>query len=223
MQNDPEAARELEALGFRALPVTVAGTRAVLGFDARALKEALGIESEAPRDLSAHELLQKYRLLYEGAKRAVLQIPNDELDWATPQKERRGQTLRQLCFHLFDRPDVCIEAARTGQYTYEMCHEYEHLANNYRTTRELVDFADLAMSRLEDFMTNEAPLLERMVETYFGPKKAGELMNMALAGLALRIKQTYYFQRAIGIEPKNPLTEEQFRGINVPKDIFGQN
>lgn len=44
---------------------------------------------------------------------------------------------------------------------------------------------------------------------------------MALAGLALRIKQTYYFQRAIGIEPQNPLKDGDFSGILVPKNIFG--
>lgn len=193
----------------------------MVGFEIPALKEVLGISGDVPRDLSACELLEKYRILYQGAKRAVLQIPEDKLDWVTPQKERRGQTLRQLAFHLFDRPDVCMDAARTRQFTYEMIHEYEHLANNYRTTRDIVEYADVIMSRLEDFLSNQTGLSETVVEAYFGPKTVGQLLNLALSGTALRIKQTYHFLRAIGVEPQNPMREEEFAGIPVPKNIFG--
>ncbi len=115
----PEIARELEQLGFpglRTLPVTVVdGSKAVSGFDVPALKEVLNIAADAPRWLTSSELLEKYQTFFAGAKRAVLQIPNEKLDWVTPKNERRGQTLRQLAFHLFDRPDVCMDAARIGR------------------------------------------------------------------------------------------------------------
>ncbi len=222
MENHPDLAKELKARGLAVLPVTVVdGTRTVVGFDIPALKEALSIEGDTPRDLSAPELLEKYRLLYWGAKRAVRQIPDEKLDWVTPQKERRGQTLRQLAFHLFDRPDVCMHAAQIGEYTYEMCHEYEQLAHDYATTRELLEYADVILQRLEHFLTAEPEITEKTVATYFGPKTVGRLLNMALVGLALRIKQTYYFEKVIGIEPQNPLQDEDFSGILVPRNIFG--
>jgi hypothetical protein len=82
VDNDPAAVTELDALGVpippsgvRILPITViGGNRIVIGFDFPALRDALGITSEGPREFSASELLEKYRVLYEGAKRAVLQI-----------------------------------------------------------------------------------------------------------------------------------------------------
>jgi hypothetical protein len=218
----PEVEKELRELGFDVVPVIVVdGAHAIAGFDVPALERALGIDADAPRDLPASELLEKYRAFFLSAKRAVLQIPNEELDWVTPQDERRGQTLRQLAFHLFDRPDVCMDAARTGRYTYEMCHQYEHLANGYRTTQEIVEYADAIESRLIDFLTNRAELTDKVVETYFGPKTVGKLLNMALVGTGLRIKQTYHFLRAIGVEPENPMREEEFAGVPVPKKIFG--
>ncbi len=192
-----------------------------MGFDIPALNRALGIQREAPVELSAQELLAKYRALYEGAKRAVLQIPDEKLDWVTPQEERRGQTLRQLAFHLFDRPAVCMDAAEGGQYTYETIHEYLQLANNYRTTREIVNYAEVTMSRLAAFLTSRADLLDKVVATYFGPATVRQLLNQALAGLALRLKQTYHFQSALGIKPERPLGDEDFAGIFVPKKIFG--
>jgi hypothetical protein len=221
----PEIARELEHLGFpglRTLPVTVVdGSKAVSGFDVPALKEALNIAANAPRWLTSSELLEKYRAFFAGAKRAVLQIPNEKLDWVTPKNERRGQTLRQLAFHLFDRPDVCMDAARIGRYTREMCHEYEHLANDCRTTKDLVEYADVIFGKLEKFLTHEPDLTETVVDTYFGPKTVRILLNMALVGTGLRIKQTYYFLRANGIEPQNAMRDEDFAGVAVPKKIFG--
>ncbi|MBI3042184.1 MAG: hypothetical protein HYY78_05090 [Betaproteobacteria bacterium] len=221
----PEIARELEQLGFpglRTLPVTVVdGAKAVSGFDVPALKEALNIAAEAPRWLTAPELLEKYRIFFEGAKRAVLQIPDEKLDWVTPENQRRRQTLRQLAFHLFDRPDVCMDAAMIETYTREMCHEYEHLANNYRTSRDLVNYADAIFWKLEKFLTHKPDLTETVVETYFGPKTVCILLNMALVGTGLRIKQTYYFLRVNGIEPQNAMRDEDFAGVAVPRKIFG--
>ncbi len=218
----PEVAKELRDLGFDVVPVIVVdGAHTIAGFDVPALERALGIDADAPRDLLASELLGKYRAFFLSAKRAVLQIPNEELDWVTPQDERRGQTLRQLAFHLFDRPDVCMDAASAGRYTYEMCHQYEHLANGYRTTQEIVEYADVIEDRLMDFLTNRAELTDKVVETYFGPKTVGKLLNMALVGTGLRIKQTYHFLRAIGVEPVDPMREDEFAGVPVPKKIFG--
>lgn len=229
VDNDLEAARELDALGVpipasgvRVLPITVIdGTRIVVGFDAPALKEALGIDAAAPRDLSAAELLEKYRTLYHGAKRAVLQIPEEKLDWATPKEERRGQTLRVHAFHLFDRADVCLDAAKTGLYTFEMAHQYERLAENYRTTRDIVEYADGVLRRIEDFLTHQAHLSDKSVDTFFaGPKTIGQLLNLALVGTALRIKQTYHFLKANGIEPRDTVAEEEFAGLAIPKKLF---
>lgn len=221
MQNDPEAARELEALGLRVLPVTVVGARTVLGFDVPALKELFDIDGDVLPDLSASELLEKYRIVYEGAKRAVLQIPDDKLDWVTPKNER-SQTLRVHAYHLFDRPEVYMDAAQTGhQCTFEMCQQYRRLGSHYRTTRDIVDYADRIMSRLEAFLANQPHLFGKVVETYFGPKTVGELLNLALSGTAVHTKQLYHFLRAIGVEPQSPLGEKEFAGIHVLKKTFG--
>lgn len=204
------------------LPVTVIdGTHSVVGYEVPTLKRLLGIGADAPRELSAPELLEKYKLAYDAAKRAVRQIPDDKLDWATPAKERRGQTLRQIAWHLFDRPDVCMDAAKTGHFTFEDIHQYERLANNYRTTRDIIEYGDVIMARLEDFLTNQPHLLETVVQAYFGPRTVGQLLNMTLSGIVLRLRQTYHFMRSVGVEPKDLMREEDFAGIPVPKKLFG--
>jgi uncharacterized damage-inducible protein DinB len=220
--NDPEAALELRRLGLRVLPVTVVeGREPVVGYEVPALKKLLDIGTDVPPDLDAPALLEKYRLIYDAAKRAVRQIPDDKLDWATPAKERRGQTLRQIAWHLFDRPDVCMDAATTRHFTFEDIHQYERLANNYRTTQEILEYADAIQVKLEDFLTNKPHLLDTVVEAYFGKRTVGQLLNMTLSGIILRLKQTYHFMRSVGVEPKDLVRDEDFGGIVVPKKLFG--
>jgi hypothetical protein len=216
------AARELDALGLRVLPVTVIDdVQTIVGFEPVALKKALAIGAEVPRELSASELLEKYRNIYHAAKRAVLQMPNDQLDWKTPQKERRGQTLRQIAWHLFDRPDVCMDAAKSKQFSFEMIHQYERLAENYRSTQDIADYADEILARLEKFLSTEPHQLDVVVQAYFGPRTVGQLLNLTLSGTVLRLKQTYHFMRAVGVEPQYILCDEDFSGVMIPKKLFG--
>lgn len=212
----------MQALGLRMLPVTVVeGCEPVVGYEVPALKRLLGIDADVLGDLNASVLLEKYLLLYAAAKQAVRQLSDDKLDWATPAKERRGQTLRQVAWHLFDRPDVCMEAAKTGHFTFEDIHQYVRLAENYRTTQEIIEYADVIMARLEYFLTNQPHLFETVVQAYFGPRTVGQLLNMTLSSMLLRLKQTYHFMRSVGIEPKNMIRDEDFTGIPVPKKLFG--
>jgi hypothetical protein len=220
--NDPEAAKELAALGYKVLPVTaVVGGGVVTGFQPAALKKLLNIGAESPRDLDAPELLEKYRLAFAAAKRAVSQIPDDKLDWRTPSNERRGQSLRAIAWHLFDRPDVCMDAAENAQFSFEMIHQYERLAENYRTTRDILEYADKIWLKLEDFLANQPHLLEKKVDAYMGERTVGQLLNLTLSSLLMRLKQTYHFMRAVGVEPKDTFHEQDFAGVVTPRKLFG--
>lgn len=217
LDNDPKAAEELNALGLKATPVTVVGDRAVVGFDVPALKEAFGIRGEVGGDLSAAEMLKKCRVVYEGAKRAILQIPDEQLEWVCPET---GWTLRQLSWHLFVRTDACMQAVRSGHYTHEMLVQADNLANNYRTTQEIVEYANGMTARLEDFLINQTHLLEKVVETYFTPRTGGSLLNLLLGQAVFHLKQIYHYLKVLGIEADRPLGEEEFSGISVPKTLF---
>jgi hypothetical protein len=47
IEDDPSAYDELLALGFKVIPVTIVGGRAITGFDERALRAALADASES--------------------------------------------------------------------------------------------------------------------------------------------------------------------------------
>ncbi|MFQ5896236.1 MAG: hypothetical protein ACE5JJ_10560, partial [Nitrospinota bacterium] len=89
-----------------------------------------------------------------------------------------------------------------------------------RTTRDIVEYADLIMGRLEDFLTNQTHLLEEVVETYFAPSTVRHLLDLALGHAAFHLKHTYHYLKVLGIEPHRPLGEEELAEIPVPKDLF---
>jgi len=217
VEHDAEARATLARLGITALPVTLVGGRAIIGFNSRELADALGIRARESQALAPEDMLAEYRHLFAGVRRAVLQIPDDQLDWVSPE---RARTLRQLTWHTFERPDVCLQASASGRYTAEMVRRYEQLALAYRTGRAIVEYGDQVLARLDRTLTEEPGALAKVVETYFGPATVGALLELALGHTAHHLRQLYHYFTLLGIIPDRPLKDADFAGIAVPSDLF---
>ncbi len=215
--NDPEAEKELAALGVKSLPVSVRGDQMVIGFNVEELREAFGIETQAAGPLPAARMLELYRMVFEGARRAVRQIPQEKFDWVSPGRKR---TLRQLTWHIFERPDLCMGASETGDYTQEMVMKYETLAEDYRTAGDICAYADQIEVKLADFLENERDRLAKKIVSYMGPVTVHELLEMALGHAVQHIRHTYHYFGLLGIEPDRPLVREDYEGVPVPEELF---
>lgn len=203
----------MRALGFKTVPVTAVGDRAVQGFNFQALGDLLGLAADRHRSLSPDELLEKYRVVFEAAKRAILQIPEDKLDWVTPGRER---TLRQLMWHIFDRAEEFARLVDGGEYSAGRANDYMILANAYRTARDIAAYGDQVLAQVEDILTRRTELLDKMLNTYFGSSTTYDLLTRALSMAAFRLQGTYRYMRTLGIEPLTPLGPKDFAGIVVP-------
>jgi uncharacterized damage-inducible protein DinB len=195
----------------------MAGSRAIVGFNVRELAEAFGLAPPGGERASAPDLLAKYRRVFAGAQRAVLQIPDERLDWVSPE---RARTLRQLTWHLFERPDLCLQAFRTGRYTNEMVRQYEQLALAYRTSRAIAAYGDEVLVRLTQVLTGTPQALAHEVDTYFGPATVGHLLELALGHAVHHLRQLYHYFTLLEIAPDRPLGDADFAGIAVPTELF---
>lgn len=189
------------------------GERAVQGFDVPALRDLLGLPADGSGALSADELLEKYRLVFGAAQRAILQIPQDDLDWITPGRER---TLRQLTWHIFDRAEDFVRVVDGGEFTADMVDDYMIRANLCQTNAEIVAYGQQVLTKVEDLLTRRRELLDQCVDIYFGKSTTYELLNRALSMAAFRLSGTYRYMRMIGIDPVAPLGPEDFSGIVIP-------
>lgn len=201
------------ALGFRAVPVTAVGDRAVQGFDVEALCDLLNLGPRKGGAFSPDELLAKYRLVFEAARKAILQIPEDKLDWVTPGRKR---TLRQLTFHIFDRAEAFVSLVHGGEFTEEMTDDYMASADSCQTTRDIAAYGERVLAQVEDILTRRRELLDKAVKTYFGTCTTYDLLNRALSMAAFRLNGTYRYLRRLGVEPVAPLGPDDFAGIAMP-------
>jgi hypothetical protein len=58
------------------------------------------------------------------------------------------------------------------------------------------------------------------VGTYYGQQTAHELLERTTWHAAQHLRQLYFFLERMGIAPENPLTEEDYKGLPIPKDIW---
>lgn len=205
----------MRALGFKTVPVTAVGERAVQGFNVRALRGLIGMSADAGRSISPDELLGKYRLVFKAATRAILQIPEDQLDWVTPAPGYEP-TLRQFTWHIFDRAEVFAGLAHGGEFTEDMAYDHMTRANACRTTNEIAAYGEQVLAQVEEVLTHRRELLEKSVNTYFGTSTIFDLLIRALSMAVFRLKGTYRYLEMLGVAPLAPLGYDDFVGIPIP-------
>src|SRR5919199_5825164 len=107
VENDPEALRQLRALGISSVPAVVVGDRWMTGWTPTRLAELVGFAHQE-RGASPEELVSSLREILDAALRAVRQIPEDA-DWEK-RAPGRDRPLRELCRHLFHVVEMSVDA-----------------------------------------------------------------------------------------------------------------
>lgn len=218
VEHDPAARAELAALGLTTLPVTVVGDQVIVGFDRPRLAAAVGgdrTEGPAP---DAAWLLERYQRVFGGFSRAARQVPDDRLDWKSPERDR---TLRMFLFHVYDRPDLMLRGLTTGVYRYEDVLEGYERAEACRTTAALVDGGDELLDRVCAFLRTATPeALAQPIDSYQGVLPIGDLLLLGLGHAAHHLRQLYHYFGLLGITPDAPLTDRDYEGIPLPKAVF---
>ncbi len=219
MEHDPQAIAEFHALGVRAVPVTVIGDTVVVGFNRGALVRALGVGEEGRKeDISANNLLARYEPVMGGFLRANRQIPDAQLDWKSPERDR---TLRGFVYHVYDRPDLVLRGTATGVYRYEDIRRAFITAEGLRTTDALVTHGEAVLERLRGYLGRAGETeLGLLIDSYQGMLSVRELLNLALGHTAHHLKQIYHYFGSLGITPESPLTTEDLAGIDLPSELF---
>jgi hypothetical protein len=222
VENDPEAAQELANMGLKILPVSVQGDRQVIGFNAKELIETFGLSKGGDELPDPEWMLEKFRFVFEATKRAVRQIPPDKLTWETPKRKR---DLRMLTWHIFERIRVCLESLEVGEYTRAAVTNYrkdmDYEAAGLHTPEDICAYGDEVEKELEPYLIGDKTiLLEKLLPTYAGEKMLHQLLDMALAHCFQHLRQTYEYLKMLEIAPDRPLTEKDYEGIPVTKDLF---
>ena len=217
MEHAPESLRELLDLGLKVVPVTIWGDEVVVGFNPKELSRVFGLAAEVSR-VDLPTMIVKYETVLLAAGTAVGQLPMEYMGWECPERKRK---LGQFTFHLFDRPDRALNAYNVGVYTNEDRGRSMYDVIGKVGFKEIVSYGEDVLNRVKMALTGDEALdLEKPLDTYMGPKTAGELMDLALGHSVHHLKQLYEYMSISGLSPINPLGEEDFNGVAVPTELF---
>ena len=209
---------ELLERGLKVVPVTIWGEEVVIGFNPKELSRMFNLNSEVGSPVDLPAMMEKFETVLQAACRATRQIPEDRLDWESPERQR---TIGQFTFHLFDRPDRALNAYLVGEYANEdRGRPVEDVLGQVGFEGTALYGEDI-LHRIKEALIGDPPLDQsKMLVTYMGPKTAGEMLDLALGHSAHHLKQLYEYMSMIGIEPISPLGQDDFEGIAVPTELF---
>ncbi len=218
MENDPDARAELQALGIRNVPVTTLGGDVVIGFNRDALTRLFKLPGERPGRVADAWLFETFDKILEAVIRGALQVPPDRLLWRSPDRDR---PLKVFCYHILADPIHVLNAIATHRYDGSFKLTYAEASERFRTMEDIGRFGEEVRSRLkaaEKSLTGG--MLGRVIEGYAGKTNGHELLHQVLSHTAHHLRQLYEMLRMIGVEPKSPLSDEDFKGIPMPKALW---
>ena len=209
--------QELLDRGIKAVPVTICGDDVVIGFNPRELARVFGLNPEVGQ-VDLPTMVDKYEMVLVAACRATRQIPQERAEWESPERKR---TIRQFTFHIMDRPERALNAYRVRRYTNEDRGREVDDVIGPAGFEEIARYGEQVLSQVKAALTSGDDLdLGRVLATYMGDKTAGELFDLALGHSVHHLKQLYEYMSLIGVQPVEPLGQDDFEGIAVPTELF---
>jgi hypothetical protein len=216
VEGNPAAREALGQLGGLGVPLVVRGDRYVHGWNPRGVAELVGVPYTEPMRLTPAALAERLDRILAGAQRAIRQVPGDKLELKSPDRDR---PVRQLAFHLFRLSRAFPDAVEQDRFPYEWLSESMPAA--MRDAEAIAGYGESVRTHLSRWFETASPeLFGRVINTYYGPQSAHELLERTAWHAAQHLRQLYVFLGWMGITPQEPLTEKDFEGLPLPDALW---
>lgn len=209
---------ELEALGLKIVPVTVAGDQTVVGFNREELTCLFNLAGGAQKKVAGPWLFETLDKVLSAVIKAVRQVPPDRMHWTTPDRDR---PFKVFCYHILVDPIHVLDAIATRKYDGSFKLTYAEAAERFGSMDEVARFGEDVRRRLTEAATNlTAADFDKEIDGYAGKTNGNELLYQVLSHTAHHLRQLYEMLRMIGVEPAEPLGKQEFEGISMPKELW---
>lgn len=214
VEGNPAAREELRRLDVPAVPAVAVGERVVHGWNPKDVAALVGVEYVEAGRLSAEELGRRLDRILAAAQSAVRQVPRDKLGMKSPERDR---TVRQLGYHLFRLSLAFRDGMAEGRFPREWLEETAppEIADGDAIAR----YGETVRARLGEWFARSGAS-EGVVNTYYGPQTGYELLERTVWHAAQHLRQLYALLERMGVSPEAPLTEADFRGLPLPKELW---
>lgn len=207
---------DLRRLGVPGLPAVTVGDRVAHGWNPPAYAQLLGVRYEDKAKLSPAELARRLDRVLESAEGLLHAVPDALLDFIPPERKR---TIRDLGYHLFRVALSYPDAMDSGELPRAW---FEDKAPATMTdAHALVSFGALVRGRLAGWFEGTAPQeYARVVQVYYGPQSAHELLERTTWHAGQHLRQLYDLAARLGVTPPAPLPADALAGLPLPEAVW---
>ena len=199
-----------------AVPAVAVGERAAHGWNPPAYAALLGVAYEAAPKLSPAVLATRLDVILGAAEVLIRQIPDDRMDWKPPERDR---TLRDLGYHVFRLSLAFIDAMDSGRLPKSSLGD--KAPADMRESAALASYGALARGRLAGwFEGTAASEYGRVLDVYYGPQSAHDLLERTVWHAAQHLRQLYILADRIAVTPRRALPVDAFQGLPLPDALW---
>lgn len=207
----------LRGHGLDSVPAVCLDDECVPGGDLVAIARLLELDYEPPIKLTPSQLIGKWVLVLEAARRYLRQAPFEGLSYKSPDRDR---TFRELGWHIVLIPRAFVTAYDVDEFPDRLFAEKDVPGT---LTGEDIAAALAESERVIEAWWRDAGSqdpLDRVLETYWGVHTLLESLEREVWHTAQHARQVIMFLRQLGIEPDRVLTADDLAGLPLPEGVW---
>ena len=198
------------------VPAVVVGDRAVHGWNPAGYAELVGVEYRPAIKLSPKVLAERLDRVLATTEALVREIPDERMEWTPPERNR---PLADLGFHVFRLSLGFVEGV--DRATFPATVHTETAPADLRTGDAVARYGALVRARLSGWFAGAGgDEFTRIVETYWGPVVAHDLLERTTWHAAQHMRQLYILAARIDVKPPTPEPTELYKDLPLPAAIW---
>jgi hypothetical protein len=192
------------------------GDRAVHGWNPAGYAELFGVPYAANAQLPVRELARRLDHILESAQGLVGQFDAAQLDVIPPERKR---SIRDLGFHIFRVGLSFIDTMDQGGMPSTWFEE--RAPEGMRDGGDVARWGALVRARITGWFEGARDdEFERVLEIYYGPQGAHDLLERTAWHCAQHLRQLYILADRMAVRAPAPLPVETFKGLPLPDAIW---
>ena len=198
------------------VPAVVVGDRAVHGWNPAGYAELVGVEYRPAIKLSPKVLAERLDRILATTEALVREIPGERMEWTPPERNR---PLADLGFHVFRLSLGFVEGV--DRATFPATVHTETAPADLRTGDAVARYGALVRARLSGWFAGAGgDEFTQIVETYWGPVVAHDLLERTTWHAAQHMRQLYVLAARIDVKPPTPEPTELYKDLPLPAAIW---
>lgn len=215
---DDRGFKELAALGIKLVPIVARGNNWAHGAVFRDVARVAGFEWGGHTMLEPVEILDRIDTILRAAHRFAGQISEDQFDSMLPGRPR---SYRQLAYHIMNIPDVFLDhVVDDAPYTYEAL--LDNVPKTLKSKIDLLNYGVGVRSRLTNWWSATGLTTDfgQPGRVYYGDVTLHEVLERTGWHAGQHTRQLMLALEKLDIEPSQPLTDSDFAGLPMPKEVW---